>query len=114
MDDAGITITPARRSTCEWCGTEFEDSPRGRSRKYCSQSCRQRAYEARKGIRRPVVAPEGGLSGEQAQRLGDGLFELRCAAEDVRTAVLEGADPGQVADMCGDIVQLARRLEHLG
>ncbi|WP_448850722.1 hypothetical protein [Corynebacterium sp. 335C] len=114
MDDSGIRIAPARRSTCDWCGREFEDSPRGRRRKYCSQSCRQRAYEARRGIRRPVAPPDGGLSEEQAQRLADGLFEVRCGAEDVRTAVLEGADAEQVAAMCAELVQVARRLEHLG
>lgn len=109
-----LPVTTAPRPSCEWCGAEFEASSRGRRRKYCSQSCRQRAYEARSGIRRPVRAPGGGLDGEQAQRLADGLFELRCAAEDVQTAVAESADTTDVAALCRELVQLARRLEHIG
>lgn len=37
-------------SFCEWCGTEFAQPKRsrGRQRKYCKRSCRQRAYESRR------------------------------------------------------------------
>lgn len=33
--------------TCHWCGSDIELNPRGRHRRYCSRSCRQRAYEVR-------------------------------------------------------------------
>ena len=39
-----------RHPTCQWCGTELHSSRRGRPRKYCSQACRQRAYEQRNAI----------------------------------------------------------------
>ncbi len=43
---------PARRPgqtlTCGWCGREFPLGERGRTPKWCSQSCRQRAWEQRR------------------------------------------------------------------
>ena len=38
----------ALRSTCGWCGRDFERAPRGRRPKWCSQSCRKRAWEQRR------------------------------------------------------------------
>lgn len=52
------------------------------------------------------------MSGARLSALRDGLFELRCAAEDVETAVSEGADTGEVAAMCRELVIKARELEH--
>lgn len=37
-----------RTNLCSWCGQEMTVSSRGRPRKYCKQSCKQRAYESRK------------------------------------------------------------------
>lgn len=53
-----------------------------------------------------------GISGNRLSTLRDGLFELRCAAEDVETAVSEGADAGEVGAMCRELVIKARELEH--
>ena len=43
---------PARRPgqtlTCGWCGREISLAARGRTPKWCSQSCRQRAWEQRR------------------------------------------------------------------
>jgi hypothetical protein len=37
--------------TCSWCGDHFDRSPqKGRIPKYCSATCRQRAYEARRTV----------------------------------------------------------------
>lgn len=33
---------------CQWCGGLFEQHGMGRPRKFCKQSCKQRAYESRK------------------------------------------------------------------
>lgn len=33
---------------CFWCGSKIVQSGRGRPRKFCSASCKQRAYESRK------------------------------------------------------------------
>ena len=44
------TCRPSTR-TCAWCSTEFVAAYRpGRPRIYCSDSCRQRAYERRSGL----------------------------------------------------------------
>ncbi|WP_410493200.1 hypothetical protein [Corynebacterium tuberculostearicum] len=43
----------------------------------------------------------------------DGLFELRCSAEDINTAAEEGASAQELADLCEELVALARRLEGL-
>ncbi|MFC3850922.1 hypothetical protein ACFORJ_12210 [Corynebacterium hansenii] len=105
---------------CEWCGREIALSPRGRRRKYCDQTCRQRAYEHRRAEAAAAAGAGGagageraaGLSDERLATLRDGLFALRCAAEDVETAVGEGADAGEVAAMCRELVVKARELEH--
>ena len=34
--------------TCECCGKEFAANKKGRAKKYCSETCRVRAYRDRK------------------------------------------------------------------
>lgn len=90
------------------------DSGTGRRRKYCRQSCRQRAYEQRSlvgGSRLPADAVV--LSGIEASELIDRLFAMRCAAEDVATAVTEGATKAELAAMTQDLVQIAIDAERL-
>jgi len=41
-----ITEQPVARE-CAWCGDPIELRPRARHQRYCSRSCRQRAYEVR-------------------------------------------------------------------
>lgn len=43
----------------------------------------------------------------------DSLFELRCSAEDIATAVEEGAPAQEVRQLCEELVDLARRVEKL-
>lgn len=38
----------SRITSCKWCRSPLTHVERGRPRKYCSHSCRQRAYESRK------------------------------------------------------------------
>jgi hypothetical protein len=40
-----------RTLRCRWCNTKIEIKPRGRVAEFCSQTCRQRAYEQRKWAR---------------------------------------------------------------
>ncbi|GIJ75981.1 sigma factor-like helix-turn-helix DNA-binding protein [Micromonospora phaseoli] len=40
-----------RHGSCEVCGDEFGRTPNGRPRRYCSDSCRQRAYRGRRACR---------------------------------------------------------------
>jgi len=81
----------------------------GRRRQYCRQSCRQRAYEQRaaaKGIALPEDAVV--LSADEAARLSDRVYQLRCAAEDVATAVDEGADTAELRELCHTLLYAAK------
>jgi len=81
----------------------------GRRRQYCRQSCRQRAYEQRalvKGTAVPVDAVV--LSVEEAAELSDRVYQVRCAAEDVATAVEEGAPAAELKKLCNELMRAAR------
>lgn len=101
-------------SSCLWCGREIADTEIGRRRRYCRQSCRQRAYEHRKGLEGTGI-PEDAvvLSAQEAADLADRWFAARCAAEDVATAVTEGADPSELAELTANLVALAKDAERL-
>jgi len=43
-----MTKTVTKKMKCAWCKSRFKPPLRGRRPKYCSHSCRQRAYEARR------------------------------------------------------------------
>lgn len=90
------------------------DSETGRRRKYCKRSCRQRAYEQRtltEGTAIPADALI--LSPAEAADLGDRMFVLRCAAEDLQTAITEGEDGAALAGLAADLVRLATEAERL-
>ena len=53
------------------------------------------------------------LSEAESADLMDRMFQLRCACEDLRTALLEGEDPAGLARMTDDLVAAARRAERL-
>jgi hypothetical protein len=81
----------------------------GRRRQYCRQSCRQRAYEQRaavKGTAFPVDSVV--LSADEAAQLCDRVYQVRCAAEDVATAVDEGARPDELRELCTALVRAAK------
>ena len=85
------------------------DAGIGRRRQYCRQSCRQRAYEQRalvKGTSVPADAVV--LTAEEASELSDRVFQVRCAAEDVATAVEEGADATELRELCDALMQAAK------
>lgn len=48
------------------------------------------------------------LSAEEAAELTDRVYEVRCAAEDVATAVDEGADPAELRQLCDALIRAAR------
>ncbi|MBF6331432.1 hypothetical protein [Nocardia transvalensis] len=101
-------------SSCLWCGREIAESELGRRRRYCRQSCRQRAYEHRKGLEGTGI-PEDAvvLSAQEAADLADRWFAARCAAEDVATAVAEGADSAELARLAEAVVTLTKDAERL-
>lgn len=53
------------------------------------------------------------LSEAESTDLMDRMFQLRCACEDLRTAIAEGEDPAELARMSEDLVAAARRAERL-
>lgn len=111
----GVQETQRRRPySCAWCGRSMVDSELGRRRKYCKRSCRQRAYEQRalaEGTSIPTDAVI--LSAAEAESFGDRMFELRCAAEDLATAITEDVDRSRLRDMAGALLVLARDAERL-
>ncbi|AUH68998.1 MULTISPECIES: hypothetical protein [Gordonia] len=90
------------------------DSERGRRRKYCKRSCRQRAYEQRTLLEGTSI-PEDAiiLSHAEAEDLGDRMFALRCAAEDLSTALGEKADRQTLTDLAAEVLRLASEAERL-
>ncbi|MGZ6789886.1 MAG: hypothetical protein ACXVGQ_08130 [Mycobacteriaceae bacterium] len=101
-----------RHEFCLWCGREVAETPIGRRRRYCKPSCRQRAYEQRqllKGTSFPDDAVV--LTAEEVTALADRVFSLRCAAEDVATAVTDGADATELSELCSALIAFATQAE---
>ena len=92
----------------------MDEGGTGRRRRYCRRSCRQRAYEQRRSLRMQDL-PEGTvvLTEAESTDLMDRMFQLRCACEDLRTAIAEGEDPAELARMSEELVAAARRAERL-
>ena len=81
----------------------------GRRRQYCRQSCRQRAYEQRALVKGSTVPSDAVvLSADEAAELSDRVYQVRCAAEDVVTAVDEGADGAELRELCDALISAAR------
>ncbi|APE15085.1 hypothetical protein H7J51_07615 [Mycobacterium crocinum] len=99
----------SRSQPCRWCGREVADAGMGRRRQYCRQSCRQRAYEQRALVKGSAI-PEDAvvLSADEAAELSDRVFQVRCAAEDVATAVDEGAATSELRELCDALVRAAK------
>lgn len=51
LDALAAPVTVTGTASCQHCGRSVTPPPSGRAVMYCSQSCRQRAYEARKAAR---------------------------------------------------------------
>ena len=105
---------PVKNPTCSWCGTDIAQTGRGRPRKYCGPSCRQRAYEQRHNVSGSAIPAEAVIiHPDKADAIRDQLFELRCSAEDIATAVSEGADGEEIRGLADELVALARKIEKL-
>jgi len=85
------------------------DAGVGRRRQYCRQSCRQRAYEQRALVKGTSLAPDSVvLTAAEAAELSDRVFEVRCAAEDVATAIDEGAEEFELRQLCDALMRAAK------
>lgn len=100
---------------CEWCGRELPaQEGLGRRRRYCAHACRQRAYENRNAHNRGELPLDAVvLSAAEAADLADRLYQVRCAAEDVATAVGEKVKPAELAELVGAMMAAARAAERL-
>ena len=109
-----MPVSFRRVHACAWCGRDVADSGMGRRRRYCRQSCRQRAYEHRSAVKGTSI-PEDAvvLSADEASALIDRTFEVRCAAEDVATAVQEGATADELTQLCVELLVRAKDAERL-
>lgn len=92
---------------CRWCGRDVADVGLGRRRRYCRRSCRQRAYEQRTLISASSsLAPDAVvLSAVEAVQLSDRVYQVRCAAEDVVTALEEGAQRRELRNLCDTLMR---------
>lgn len=99
---------------CQWCGRPVSQPASGRRRKYCKRSCRQRAYEHRQMTSR-LHLPEGTvvLTEAEATSISERAFMLRCAAEDLQTAVDEGASTKEIGELAAELVRSAREAERI-
>jgi hypothetical protein len=77
---------------CAWCSRPVEQTGRGRPRRFCRQSCRQRDYEARqRATQLNLGVDEIVVTRRQLSELDDLIFVLRCALDDVERDL---AEPG--------------------
>jgi hypothetical protein len=53
------------------------------------------------------------LSGREFDDLTDRVYQLRCAAEDVLSAVVDGAEAPELRRLATDLMSAARALERL-
>ena len=48
------------------------------------------------------------LSADEAAQLADRVYQVRCAAEDVATAIDEGAEGSELRDLCDALLRAAK------
>ena len=48
------------------------------------------------------------LTAEEAADLSDRVYQVRCAAEDIATAVAEGAEGAELRELCDALIQAAK------
>jgi len=111
-------VPPRRRTAperCQWCGRQLpEQLGVGRRRQYCGQSCRQRAYENRGGVQRGTLPADAVvLSVDERDDLADRLYQMRCAAEDVATALRESAPRAELTELVDLLMAAARDAERI-
>jgi hypothetical protein len=118
LDAVVQAAPPGARSgpvRCLWCGRELPSSNGvGRRRRYCAQACRQRAYENRNALERGSIPPDSVvLTQQERDDLADRLYQVRCAAEDVATALAESAGPAELAPLVSEMLAAARSAERI-
>jgi hypothetical protein len=100
---------------CGWCRRVLaQQGSVGRPRLYCTQACRQRAYEqrsaaAKAGLPDDVVI----VSRAELDGLQDRLYQLRCALEDVQTTLDDKPTKAELERSLVDLLRSTGRLDRL-
>lgn len=103
---------------CAWCSRKIlDDQPMGRRKRYCSTSCRQRAYEKRR-----LMTGEGMIKVDadavvirrsELESLQDRLYVLRSAVEVLDAAVQDGAGAEELTAVAREVVAASGDLDRL-
>jgi hypothetical protein len=60
-------------------------------------------------VRGTSVAPDAVvLTADEASELSDRVYQVRCAAEDVATAIEEGAEGSELRELCDALMRAAK------
>ncbi|HYA44891.1 MAG TPA: hypothetical protein VED59_04730 [Acidimicrobiales bacterium] len=105
-----------QRSACAWCGRPLAGATgRGRPRKYCRHSCRQRDFEARQRAAELGLAESDLIvARESLEALDDLLFVLSCAIADVEADVGRDGSGEQARTSLEWLLEAARPLVGAG
>ncbi len=90
-----VTVTKPTMNRCAWCGGAIGDkSGKGRPKRYCRPSHRQRAYESRQlAGTRGLEFDDVLISRSSLERHRDLLYILEAAYEDVLTDSVDATGP---------------------
>jgi hypothetical protein len=90
---------------CAWCSDPIQLNPRAQHQRYCSRSCRQRAYEVRTAARRAQDAQDAGTARPEGEPLREVIERVT-----VRT-VRMGRRPDPLPPGVGQPRVVERRVE---
>lgn len=127
MADEDLTNAQRRRRaalTCAWCGGAIEVKTTGRLPKWCSASCRQRAWEQARAAasgrsaievverRVEVAPPRPAATATSSTARRDWPAELRRLAHDLDSGAVYQRDLTAVAVAVDDVIAAFRRCAH--
>lgn len=109
--------TVAEQTRCEWCSAKIPAQLSvGRRRRYCTQACRQRAYEKRHqqaGGTAPVDPESVVVRRSELESLQDRLYVLRSAIEVLEDVLQESGEVGELRSVAKEVVAAAGDLSRL-
>lgn len=97
-----VSERPVARE-CAWCGTAIEIRPRAQHQRFCSRSCRQRAYEVRTATRRAQADQDAGTArrdDEPVREVVERVVEVEVPIVATPTSAREAADFMTVTAAC--------------
>ena len=63
-------------------------------------------------MKRTSLAPDAVvLTAEEASELSDRVYQVRCSAEDLATAIEEGAQETELRDLCDALMRAAKAVD---